>query len=172
MGRRRDTRGFTALLVAALGALVVALALLGVAGSAAWAMWAQDPYPLASGDRVTLSRSGLSVLRDEGQTADARCTLSRGGLRLVLEDVGPERVDLQTGAFEHLEVTSGPVDPGTYDVTCTGPPGLYAARRIAYGDALLVGGLGLAVLVVALVIGTLALVARRRPAHPPSPPRG
>jgi hypothetical protein len=163
MGRRRS-RGSGALLLVAAVSLVVAGALVSLAGSAAWSMFAQDPAPIASGDRVTVSRSGMTLLRDEGGTGSTSCSITRGGERILLEETRGRSVDLQTGRFVVAASTAGSVRAGTYDFECTaGGTGLYAARRIAFGDAALVGVVGVVALAMGLALGTLGLVLLRRP---------
>ena len=46
--------------------LAVSLMMLWLAVNGLWASYAQDPAPVAPGDRVTVSGSGLSPLRDAG----------------------------------------------------------------------------------------------------------
>ena len=168
MGRRRS-RGSGVLLLVAAASLVLSGVLLALAASAAWSMYAQDPTPIASGDRVTLSSSGMTLLRDQGETASTSCAIARGGQRTVLEESAGPDVTLQTGRFVVAASTAGPVAEGTYDFTCTaGGADLYAARRIAFGDAALVGVVGVLLLVLALTLGTLGLVLPRRPVSPPA----
>jgi hypothetical protein len=153
-----------ALLLAAAVSLLLAGALVPLAGSAAWSMYAQDPTPIASGDRVTLTRSGMTLLRDEDEQAPTSCSITRAGESTLLEEAGGQSVDLRTGRFVVAASTAGPVRAGTYDFTCTaGGAGLYAARRIAFGDAALAGVVGVVALAVALALGTLGLVLPRRP---------
>jgi hypothetical protein len=143
--------------VALLAASVAGLAL---AGTALWSMYFQDPSPIAPGDRVTVSPSGMSLLRDEGETAPASCSLTHpGGVRLSLEELPGDSVVLDTGTFQHVAATPGRAPAGTYDFTCSGGgEGLYAARRLALGDAALVGAGGLGMLAFSLAAGTVAVV--------------
>ncbi|HEX5524536.1 MAG TPA: hypothetical protein VFX53_13885 [Pedococcus sp.] len=151
--------------------LAVSLVMLGLAANGLWASYAQDPAPVAPGDRVTVSSSGLSLLRDEGETALAVCELRSDGLVVPLEELAGGHVRLSTGGFQEVAATAGRVPAGTYTLACaSGGQGLYAARRLVFGDAGVVGALGLVPLALALGVGTLVVVGRARAPRTPAPP--
>ncbi len=75
---------------------------------------------------------------------------------------------LSTGGFQEVAATAGRVPAGTYTLACaSGGQGLYAARRLVFGDAAVVGALGLVLLALALGVGTLVVVRRARSAEDP-----
>lgn len=151
--------------------LAVSLVMVGLAANGLWASYAQDPAPVASGDRVTLSSSGLSLLRDEGGTGPALCELRSDGLVVPLEELAGGHVRLSTDGFQEVAATAGRVPAGTYTLACaSGRQGLYAARRLVFGDAAVVGALGLVLLALALAVGTLVVVRRARAPRTPAPP--
>lgn len=150
--------------------LTVSLVMVGLAANGVWASYAQDPTPVAPGDRVTVS-SGLSLLRDEGGTGPALCELRSDGTVLPLEELAGGHVRLSTGGFQEVAATAGRVPAGTYTLACaSGGQGLYAARRLVFGDAAVVGALGLVLLALALAVGTLVVVRRARAPRTPAPP--
>lgn len=152
--------------------LVVSLVMVGLAVNGLWASYAQDPAPVAPGDRVTVSGSGLSLLRDEGEMGLALCELRGDGLVVPLEELAGGRVRLSTGGFQEVAATAGRVPAGSYTLACaSGGQGLYAARRLVFGDAAAVGALGLLQLALALGVGTLVFVGRARAPRTPAPPR-
>jgi len=159
MGRRQGQRSRLWLLIP-ITLLAVSVAVLALAGTALRSMYFQDPAPITPGDRVTTGWSGMSLLRDEGETAPAYCALtSPDGVRVTVEELTGESVVLDTGTFQHVAATRGRVPAGTYDFSCSaGGEGLYAARRLALADAALVGAAGLGLLAVSLATGTVAVV--------------
>lgn len=159
MGRRQGQRSRLWLLLP-IALLVVSVAVLALAGTALRSMYFQDPAPITSGDRVMVSWSGMSLLRDEGETTPAFCVLtSPDGVGVTVEELTGESVVLDTGTFQHVAATQGRVPAGTYDFSCsTGGEGLYAARRLALADAAAVGAAGLGLLAVSLAAGTVAVV--------------
>lgn len=159
MGRRQGQRSRLWLLLP-IALLVVSVAVLALAGTALRSMYFQDPAPITSGDRVMISWSGMSLLRDEGETTPAFCALtSPDGVGVTVEELTGESVVLDTGTFQHVAATQGRVPAGTYDFSCsTGGEGLYAARRLALADAAAVGAAGLGLLAVSLAAGTVAVV--------------
>lgn len=159
MGRRQGQRSRLWLLLP-IALLVVSVAVLALAGTALRSMYFQDPAPITSGDRIMISWSGMSLLRDEGETTPAFCALtSPDGVGVTVEELTGESVVLDTGTFQHVAATQGRVPAGTYDFSCsTGGEGLYAARRLALADAAAVGAAGLGLLAVSLAAGTVAVV--------------
>jgi len=153
--------------------LAVSLVMLGLAAKGLWDSYAQDPAPIAPGDQVTVSGSGLSLLRDEGETGLALCELRGHGVVLPLEELAGRHVRLSTGGFQEVAATAGRVPAGSYTLACASGgqgQGLYAARRLVFGDAAVVGALGLVQLALALGMGTLVVVGRARAPRTPAPP--
>ena len=152
--------------------LAVSLVTVGLAVNGLWASYAQDPAPVAPGDRVTVSGSGLSLLRDEGESGLVLCELRADRLVVPLEELAGGRVRLSTGGFQEVAATAGRVPAGSYTLACaSGGQGLYAARRLVFGDAAAVGALGLLQMALALGVGTLVFVGRARAPRTPAPPR-
>lgn len=161
MGTPRAISGRWHLLPLAL--LLGSLAALALTAALFWVSFFQDPRPVSSGDRVTVTSSGLTLLRDAGDTSSADCRLAGPGGNIGIRPAKGNAVMLNTGEFVAVGHTPLRTSPGTYTLECSsGGEGLYAGHRLGFLQALLVGLLSVALFVVAVAAWITVLVLRRR----------